>query len=807
MRVFVRLVWLIFPLTAAVLLSATGTLLYLGPKLPSVESLKDVKLQQPLRIFTADGKLMGEFGEMRRTPISYEQVPARQLQAFLAAEDDRFLEHHGIDIPGLMRAALQLVKSGSIQSGGSTITMQVAKNYFLSRERTFIRKFNEILLAIQIERELTKQDIMELYLNKIFLGHRAYGIAAAAAVYYGTSIEQLSLAQQAMLAGLPKAPSALNPLENPSRALERRNWILGRMLKLGNITEADYQTAVNSPVTARYHGALIEVEAGYAAEMARQEMLSRFGRDAYVDGYEVTTTVDSRLQQTADNAVRMGLISYDLRHGYRGPEQTIPPIDDAAPAEQWAQLLTGIPTLGGMQPAIVTRVEETSLYVVTRDALQIRLDWARGLSKARKFITPDYRGPSPKTAAEIAQPGDIIRIRADGNESLFTQIPRAQAALVSIDARDGAIRAVTGGFDFAQSKFNRVTQAQRLPGSNIKPFIYAAAMENGYSPASIINDAPIVFEDEGLEQVWRPENDSGKFYGPTSLRTGLLNSRNLVSIRLLQQLGIDVAVDYLTGLGFPREDLPPNLSLALGTLTTTPLRLVSAYALLANGGYKVEPYLIKQIRNIDGDTVFEAAPLTACVDCLNTKDSTFEEADSLEQLLEKPGTETPDTAPQVMDARAAYMIDSILKDAIQFGTGRRAKALKRNDIAGKTGTTNGPTDAWFSGYVGHVVTTAWLGFDQNQKLGRQEYGGSAALPIWIDYMRIATQDLPAQLRPRPTGLVSVRIDPKTGLLATPGQPDAQFELFPIEQVPQITPNGDEPSNPYVPDEYNSHQIF
>ena len=809
MRTLLRFAWLIFPLTAVSLLSVTGTFLYLNPRLPSIESLKDVKLQEPLRVFTADGKLIGEFGEMRRSPVDFAQVPESQVQALLAAEDDRFLQHHGIDFMGLSRAAWELLSTGSIQSGGSTITMQVAKNYFLSRERTFIRKFNEILLAIQIERELSKQEILELYLNKIFLGHRAYGIQAAAQVYYGVSLEQLSLAQQAMLAGLPKAPSALNPIDNPTRALQRRNWILGRMKRLGNINEEQYQAAVNEPISARYHGTQKALEADFAAEMARQEMLERYGRDAYNDGYQVYTTINSELQASATSALRTGLIVYDNRHGFRGAEQQFaPPAQDTVDA--WSALLKNARTYGGMYPAVVRSVRERELELITRDGETVILGWNDGLSKARRFITEDYRGPSPKSAADVAQPGDLLRIHNQNGKWELGQIPKAQAALVSLDAVDGAIRAIEGGFDFRQSNFNRVTQAQRLPGSNIKPFIYGCAMENGYSPASIINDAPIVFEDEGLENVWRPENDSGKFYGPTPLRTGLMMSRNLVSIRLLQQIGVDTAVDYLERLGFPRNDLPPNLSLALGTLTTTPLRLVSKYAILANGGYQVEPYIIDTVLDADKNVVFQAQPKLACTECIagGSSNDEFEEADSLEELLAIADASADERyAEQVMDPRAAYMIDSILKDAIRLGTGRRALTLKRSDIAGKTGTTNGPTDAWFSGYVGDIVTTAWVGFDQNQKLGRQEYGGSAALPIWIDFMRVATKGLDTQLRPRPTGLVSVRIDPKTGLLAAPGQADAKFELFPVESVPTITPNGESVDKIYVPDEYNSHQIF
>ena len=803
--------WLAFPAIALGLLSLSGTYLYLSPRLPSVEVLRDIKLQEPLRVFSKDGKLMGEFGEMRRTPVHYDQVPAMLIQAILAAEDDRFLQHRGIDLPSLARAAWELATTRSIQSGGSTITMQVARNYFLSRDQTFVRKFNEILLALRIERELDKHQILELYLNKIFLGYRAYGVEAAAQVYYGRPIAELSLDETALIAGLPKAPSVLNPLDNPARAKIRRDWILGRMLELGYIDASAHAAAINASVSASYHGAHIELQAEYAAEMVRAEMISRYGRAAYEDGYSVYTTLDGALQTQAQQAVVRGLLAYDSRHGFRGAEMHFD-----GPRQKWAESLRTISAVSGLEPAVVTRVEEQSIEVQDRNGALIELSWEQGLRNARRYISEDYRGAAPKTATEIAAPGDVVRILRQEGSWRLVQVPAAQAALVSLDASDGSIRAIVGGIDFRYSKFNRAAQALRQPGSNIKPFIYAAAMENGFTPASIINDAPVVFQDPDLDKVWRPENDSGKFYGPTSLRTALVNSRNLVSIRLLQQLGIPKAVDYLCEIGFNRADVPPNLSLALGTLSTTPLRLVSAYAMLANGGYHVEPYLIEEVRRVSGEVIERTRPRRACRECApatTTPAAGFEEAASMEELLamddnaNKSGSEVPDIAPQPMDPRVAYMIDSILKDAIKHGTGRRALELKRTDVAGKTGTTNGPTDAWFSGYVGNVVTTAWLGFDNNTPLGRQEYGGSAALPIWIDYMREATRGIPTQERPRPAGLVSVRIDPQTGLLATPEQTDASFELFPLESVPTITANGDEYTDPYAQPKYETLEIF
>ena len=795
-------------------MAMTGTFLYLSPRLPSVAVLRDVRDQEPLRVYTRDGLLMGEFGEMRRTPVRFEEVPPRMVQAFLAAEDDRFLEHGGIDIPGLVRAAWELATTHSIQSGGSTITMQVARNYFLTREQSFMRKFTEILLALRIERELEKPQILELYLNKIFLGYRAYGVEAAAQVYYGRSISQLTLAESAMIAGLPKAPSVSNPLDNPTRARERRDWILGRMLDLGYISAEEHRQAIAEVETASYHGSQIELNAEYAAEMVRAEMIRRHGVEAYTGGFVVRTTIDGRMQREARKALVAGLLSYDQRHGWRGAERHLD-----GPASTWPEELASIPAVAGLDAAVVTTVEEKSVVLQRADGSSVTLGWEQGLSAARPYINADYRGPVPRTAGEFLTPGDVVRLQRKEDGSLrLAQIPAVQGALVTLDGRDGAILALVGGLDFRQSKFNRAAQALRQPGSNIKPFIYAAAMEHGFTPASVINDAPVVFQDPGLEKVWRPENDSGKFYGPTSLRNALVNSRNLVSIRLLQQLGIPVAVDYLAALGFKRESIPPNLSLALGTLVTTPLQVASAYAALANGGYRVEAHLLREVSIVNGAVIEQPAPLEACPECTSMADATAEPG-SLEELVAQSGADgsegTPATgtatparlAPRVMDPRAAYMVDSILKEAVKRGTGRRAMELKRDDIAGKTGTTNGPMDAWFSGYVGTLVTTAWLGFDQHTPLGKNEFGGSAAVPVWVAYMRETIKDLPHQDRPRPEGLVSVRVDPKTGLLAAPGQADAVFESFPLENVPSVTPDGDEYEDPSRPDEYDTHEIF
>ena len=812
--------WLLLSALAGALLVSASAYIYLSPKLPSVDSLKDIKLQTPLRVYTSDGLLIGEFGEKRRTPIEFEQIPPLFISAILAAEDDGFYSHHGVDVQGLLRAASQLLLSGSIQTGGSTITMQVAKNYFLSQERTFSRKFNEILLSLQIERELEKGEILELYLNKIFLGNRAYGIEAAAQVYYGKPINQLDLAQLAMIAGLPKAPSAYNPIVNPSRAIVRRNWILGRMFDLEYIDEASFRTAINSPITASFHGSRLDLKAPYIAEMARKEMLAIYGRETYTAGYKVFTTIDSKLQIAAEQAVQKGLLAYDQRHGYRGPEQQLPPaewvdtaitqtpplavdngsepepampiISDQLHIDKWLSVLKNNKPLGGLLPAIVIRLHEQAFDALLANGEEVVVEWESGIAGIRPFQTIDRLGPRPKKSEDLVTVGDLIRLQknADGTWKL-AQIPQAQAALVSLDADNGAILSLVGGFDYQQSKFNRITQASRQPGSNFKPFIYTAALANGYTSASIFNDAPIVFEDASLESSWRPTNDSGKFYGPTRLRYALYKSRNLVSIRLLRSLGIGNAINYIGKFGFNTRGLPKDLSLALGSHSLKPIQIVSGYSIFANGGHKVDTHLMSRIEDINGETLYQAMPATVCLDCETEAQAIAEAADPEELTMEEIlGEVDPDEqlelprAERVIEARDAYIIDSILRDVVQKGTAKKAKSLNRSDAAGKTGTTNGPTDAWFSGYSSGVVTTAWLGFDKNQVLGRKEYGGSAALPIWIDYMGIALEGRKQRQFKQPEGIVSVKIDPTTGLLAKPGQSNAIFELFREEHVPK-----------------------
>lgn len=752
----------------AALLSFSGAYLYLSPSLPSVESLRSIQLQIPLRVYSHDQKLIAEFGEMRRAPIAFADIPEDFIAALLSAEDDNFSQHHGVDFSSLLRAATQLLKTGQIQSGGSTITMQVAKNFFLTSERSFSRKITEILLALQIERELSKEEILELYVNKIYLGHRAYGIEAAAQVYYGKPIGELSLAQMAMIAGLPKAPSAFNPLVNPTRSKERRDWILGRMHRLGKIDQARYLAAIEEPIAASYHVPKPELSAPYIAEMARAEMVGRYGSEAYTEGFRVYVTVPSNLQESANRALHEGLRSYDQRHGYRGPEARLAEL----PREQWPARLAQQRSLGGLEPALVTQVEQSGILVMLRNGEEQAVAWT-SMQWARPFLNSNSMGPVPRKPADIVQPGDIIRVkRLDDDRLVFAQLPAAQSALVTLDPANGAIRALVGGFSFEQSNYNRATQAKRQPGSSFKPFVYSAALDNGYTAASLVNDAPIVFQEAGMAEAWRPKNDNNTFLGPIRLREALYRSRNLVSIRLLQDLGINKTLSYIERFGFRREDLPGNLSLALGTANLTPMEIATGWAAFANGGYKIEPYLIERIDSRDGQQLFVANPRSV---------------PGLTPLLPSSGVPSsesvPPSAEQIIDPRTSYILTSMLQDVITRGTGRRALALQRADLAGKTGTTNESKDSWFSGYNADLVTTVWSGFDQPASLGRNEYGGTVALPIWMSFMGEALKDRPQRLLPQPPGVVTLRVDPFSGRAATPGNPNAYFEVFKSEDTP------------------------
>nr|WP_076582753.1 penicillin-binding protein 1A [Pseudomonas alcaligenes] len=796
--------WSCVAVFCGLVLSFSGAFLYLSPGLPSVESLRSIQLQIPLRVYSTDGKLIAEFGEMRRSPIRFEDIPPDFIRALLAAEDDNFANHYGVDFTSLVRAATQLLASGHIQTGGSTITMQVAKNFFLTNERSFSRKINEILLALQIERELSKNEILELYVNKIYLGNRAYGVEAAAQVYYGKSIRDLSLAQLAMIAGLPKAPSRYNPLVNPQRSMERRDWILGRMYKLGAIDKARYDAALAEPIDARHHVQPIELNAPYIAEMARAEMVGRYGSDAYTEGFRVITTVPSQLQDAASNALHEGLIAYDQRHGFRGPETRLPGLT----REAWLQELAKHKSIGGLQPAIVTQVEKSGIMVLLRNGEEQPVAWDR-MKWARPFLNTNSLGPRPQKPADVAQIGDLVRVEPDKESGalLFRQIPAAQSALVSLDPQDGAIRALVGGFSFEQSNYNRAAQAKRQPGSSFKPFIYSAALDAGFTASSLVNDAPIVFQEAGMEEAWRPKNDNNTFLGPIRLREALYKSRNLVSIRVLQTIGIDYALDYISAFGFNKQELPRNLSLALGTAGLTPLEIAGGWSVFANGGRKIQPYLIQRIESRDGKTLFTANPPRT------PERLQLVEEQNASLLLEEPNAEVvkPVAAEQIIDERTAYIMTSMLQDVIKRGTGRRALALGRGDLAGKTGTTNESKDSWFSGYNADYMTTVWVGFDQPESLGRHEYGGTVALPIWMSYMGAALKDKPDHLPPEPAGLLSLRVDPLSGRAASPGSPDAYFELFKSEDSPppmsELDPALGIPGSPLPADEATPIDLF
>ncbi|MFT6029178.1 MAG: penicillin-binding protein 1A [Oleiphilaceae bacterium] len=773
------------------LLSCSGTIfiiasfyLYLTPTLPETDQLKNIQFQTPLKIYSQDKKRIAEFGEKRRTPINIDDVPIQLLNAFISAEDNRFFEHFGIDLKGLARAASQLIATGRIQSGGSTITMQVAKNFFLSREKTFIRKFNEIFLALQIEQNLSKHEILELYLNKIYLGNRSYGIHAAAQVYYGKQIQDLTLAQMAMIAGLPKAPSSYNPLANPDRAKIRRNWILNRMLELGMITSDEHLLAYQAPITASYHNEVSELYAPYIAEMARQEIIKQFGTDAYTSGMKVFLTIDSQLQQAANKAVITGLESYDQRHGYRGPLNliTIEQPEQPGDINNILKQINKIKTPQHHKSAVVLELSDMEAKLLINDGSEGILNLAQA-KWAKPFITINKTGPKPATLNDLFEVGSVIevtRLSPSSNNYVLTQTPKAQAALISISPINGAIKALVGGYDFSLSHYNRAIQAKRQPGSNFKAFIYLSALENGATASTLINDAPIVFDDKNLEATWRPENSSGKFYGPTRIRKALYNSRNLVSIRLLQETGVANALATAKRFGFKRSDLPRDLSLALGNASLTPITLANGYGRIANGGYEIDTFLIDHIEGYDGNTIFKSSPKTVCQDCLPISASDVAISAQTGKTTEP---ETPPIAKRIADERSVYILHSMLKDVITLGTGRRARSLNRTDLAGKTGTTNDQKDAWFSGFNTQLQTTVWVGFDQPASLGKREYGASAALPIWMDYIEVALKGQPTTHMTQPEGIVTARIDKETGKIALPGAPNSMFEIYRKENAP------------------------
>ena len=745
----------------------------LVPQLPSVEPLHDVQLQVPLRVYARGERLIAEYGEMRRRPLPLAAIPEALRVAVVATEDEHFRRHSGVDWRGLLRAVSYLARTGEKGPGGSTITMQVARNFFLGREKTYFRKLNEILLALKIEDELSKDEILELYLNKIFFGHRAYGVAAAAGAYYGKKLDELDLPQLAMIAGLPQRPSEFNPIANPKRAAARRNHVLRRLREVGYLDEARFRAAVEAPTTASRHAPTVETEAPYVAEWVRQEVEKELGSSAYTGSYRVHTTIDSRLQAAAVRALREALMEYDRRHGYRGPEDRYD-LDTLSDPERIEETLRGVPRVGGLLPALVLRSGAKEAAVRVRGEGEAVLPF-EGMKWARPYRSVDRRGPAPKEAKDVLAPGDLVRVLRTGDGGWeLAQVPKVQGAFVAMDPEDGAILAMVGGFDFRRSKFNRGVQALRQPGSSFKPFIYASALAQGFTAASVINDAPVVFDDPAHESGWRPQNYSGKFFGPTRLREALVKSRNVVSVRLLHEVGVDFALDYAQRFGFDRNRLPHSLTLALGSGEVTPLEAATGYSVLANGGFAVRPWFIERIDDRRREAVLAATPDRVCRECA-------------EGAEETPGGSA--AARRVLPAGDAWILHSILRDVVRHGTGRKAMGLGRGDLAGKTGTTNDQRDAWFCGFVPGLAAVAWVGFDDHQTLGSHEVGGRAALPMWIKFMRTALAGAPERIPPPPEGLVKVRINPETGRIADVSDPDAVFETFRAAELSSISVGG------------------
>ena len=858
---------------------------YLAPSLPTVDSMRAGNTAVPLRVYARDGELIGEIGEKRRLPVAFDAIPPLVREAFIAAEDEHFYEHHGFDYSGVLRAAWVDLSSGDFAQGASTITMQAARNMFLTFDKTIRRKLQEIFLTYRMEHEFTKEQILATYLNVIFLGQRSYGVAAAAQTYFGKSLDQLTVAEAATLAGIPQAPSHYNPIYNPRATRARRHYVLGQMLKLGDIDAATAHQADEEPVVARDHGSFSQVQAPYVAEMARAELVSRFGEDAVNEGYKVFTSVDGRLQAAANRAVRVGLIEYARRHGYTGTLGHLS-LGAGVSSARLDAALARIPAIGDLHPAVVTSVAARRARVYVQYLGYAQIDWD-GLSWARRRLSDTAVGPAPQQASDVVQPGDLVYVVAnDQGVAQLAELPDAQAALVALDPQDGAVVALVGGFDYYSNKFNRVTQARRQPGSGFKPFLYSCALDHGFTPATIVLDAPIVYDDSGQEKLWRPKNDEGDFGGPMRLREGLVLSRNLMTIRVVRQLGVDVATQCAAQFGFNPKDMPDDLTIALGSLQVTPLQLASAYAVFANGGYRVDPYFIDRIENATGDVVYQANPRVVCERC---------DAGSIQASNSSSGTSAPPTgtsgaavssptaaapananatpgvpaaaatgasasgaiasaapfptatalpagasatpgatplpaaaagggaavgpiglatasapwdpnqpppvlaapllppsliAPRVISAQNCWLMDDMMADVIKRGTGIRAgEALHRNDISGKTGTSNEARDTWFNGFNPHIVASVWVGFDDSRPLGVGEQGARTAVPIWTSFMREALRGQPDQPRPLPSGLVTVRISRQTGLLAGPTDTDTMYETFMEGHLPPASNAG------------------
>ncbi|MBC5831015.1 penicillin-binding protein 1A [Vibrio metschnikovii] len=808
---------LIFSLICIILGVTTifGFYFYVKPDLPDVAELKDVRLQTPMQVFSEDGKLIAQFGEKRRIPLRLDEMPPELLEAVIATEDSRFYEHYGFDPIGITRAAVAVMASGSASQGASTITQQLARNFFLSNEKKIMRKIKEIFIAIHIEQLLSKEEILELYLNKIYLGHRSYGVGAAAQTYFGKEVKDLTLSEIAMIAGLPKAPSTMNPLFSVERATHRRNVVLLRMLAENYITQQEYDQARNEPLISKFHGAEIELRAPYVAEIARAWMVERYGEEAaYTSGMNVYTTVNTKLQQAANQAAIDNLLAYDMRHGYRGAEKVLWKAGQSAwDTPTMIAHLRSEPTYGDLLPSIVVKVEEKSAQVWVKNTGLKTIAW-EDMNWARRFITDDRQGPLPSKASDILAVGEQVWIRrqhAIGDEQehwTLSQVPNANTAFVAMDPENGAILALVGGFNFVHSNFNRATQSVRQVGSSIKPFIYSAALEKGLTLASLINDAPINQWDQSQGIAWRPKNSPPTYVGPTRLRIGLAQSKNVMAVRVLREVGLEETRQFLTRFGFELSQLPRSETIALGAGSLTPVKMAQGYSVFANGGYYVEPFYISKVEDSFGHVEFLANPKVVChQDCQSSSDNPFNEQDA-----------TVNYAPQVISEQNAFLVREMMYSNIWGGgdwragtgwngTGWRAQTLRRRDVGGKTGTTNDSKDAWYNGFGPGMVATAWVGFDDHSRnLGSTapnpntddditgaEAGAKTAQPGWVEFMRIALDGVPAQPKAIPPNIIRVRIDRDSGLLTNKLDASSMFEYFvqgtePKEYVQEDTPH-------------------
>ncbi len=801
-----------------------GAYYYLEPSLPQAAELRDLDIQNPLQVYTRDGRLMAEFGERKRTPVDYDEIPPLLIKAVLAAEDEHFFEHPGIDYRGIIRGAINELRSGGRNVGGSTITQQLPRALEVfsraglsSGFDRFANKYREWILAVRIEREFTKEEILELFLNTSFLGQRSYGMATAAQTYFGKSLNDLTVSETAILAGVLQRPNDWNPVASPERAVARRSYVLRRMQETGAIDEEQYDIAMAEPVLSREFGTRTQIEAFYVAEMVRAEMVKRFGEDAQTAGLKVTTSIDSRLQAAANRAMRDRLMAYDEAHGYRGPvarvelpgsgENAEPAAGESIahdPEALSALLEDAPPTLLDYETAIVLAAGELDgqLFFAAHGVQAISLD---AVEWAARFVTDDIQGEKPKTVAEVLRPGDVARFRrtAEGGWRL-AQIPEVQGAFVAVDPLDGAVVALTGGFDFFLSNYNRATQARRQPGSAFKPFVYSAAFENGFTPATVVTDAPLdLGYQAALERVWRPENFAGKYFGPSRLREALLDSMNSVSVRMLQTIGVPAAVAHVKRFGFDDTAVPKDLSLALGSGGVAPVDLAAGYAAFANGGYRVEHYFIDRVTTADGELLYAARP-AICAEC-NTPPETPPRVGAKTEELVADATElypNQHAAERAISARNAFLITDMMRDNVLRGTGASARReLGRNDLAGKTGTTNEGRDTWFVGFNANVVGAAWVGFDDvSRPLGASEQGSRTALPMWTGFMREALAGTAERPLVRPPGIVEYRIDPVTGRIASDRRPDSIFEKFDIDHLPEREPDNlfSDPRNAFEP---------